>query len=126
MPVINIGYTTISCEGPKCTKTVTFLASDEQVELAKPENSWVLKTARTVINLVPAPGQQKPVPRLYCGDVCEAEATATGVHNVPEPKRIVSEPATAAQVAQAAAAAQRAQAATEALKSGSGGPVTLG
>lgn len=126
MGVVNTIYNTISCEGPNCKKTVTFLATDEQVELAKAENAWVLKTARTVINLVPAPGQQKPVPRLYCSDSCEVEATATGVHNVPEPKRIVTEPASAAAVAAAAAAAQRAQAATEALKSGSGGQVTIG
>src|SRR5258706_13270075 len=109
MGIVNIGYTTITCEGPNCRKTVTFLASDEQAELAKPDNIWVMKTARTVVNLVPAPGQQKPVPRLYCGDVCEAEALATGVHNVPEPKRIVTEPASAAAVAAAAAAAQQAE-----------------
>lgn len=126
MPVINTIYNTVSCEGPDCPKTVTFLATDEQVELAKPENSWVLKTARTVVNLVPAPGQQKPIPRLYCSDECEVKAAATGVHNVPEPKRIVTEPASAQAVAAAAAAAQRAQAATEVLKSGSGGQVTLG
>ena len=126
MSIINTVYATVTCEGPECQKTVTYLAADEQVELSKPENAWVLKTARTVVNLVPAPGQQKPIPHLYCSDECEVKATATGVHNVPEPKRIVSEPASAAQVAAAAAAAQRAQAATEALKSGSGGPVTLG
>src|ERR1700694_4386246 len=124
--IINTVYNTITCEGPDCPKTFTFLATEEQVELAKPENSWVLKTARTVVNLVPAPGHEKPIPRLYCSGECEVKATATGVHNVPEPKRIVSEPASVAQVAAAAAAAQRAQAATEALKSGSGGQVTLG
>ena|SRR5579859_2780577 len=126
MPVTNTVYSTISCEGPNCKKTVTFLAQDEQVELSKPENSWVLKTARAVTNLAPAPGQQKPIPRLYCGDVCEAEAVATGIHNVPEPKKIIAEPASADAVARAAAAAKHAELATQALKSGSGGPVTLG
>jgi hypothetical protein len=124
MGVVNTVYTTISCEGPDCTKTVTFLATEEQQELAKPENSWVLKTARTTVNLVPAPPQQKPQPRLFCSDICEINSIKTGAHNVPEPKRIVSEPASAAAVAQAAAAAKRAEAATEALRAG--GPVTLG
>jgi hypothetical protein len=124
MGIQNTVYATVSCEGPECKKTVTYLASEEQQELSKPENVWVTKTARIVSNLAPAPGQQKPQQRLYCSDECEVKATATGVHNVPEPKRIVSEPASAAQVAAAAAAAQRAQAATEALRAG--GPVTLG
>jgi hypothetical protein len=122
--IIDTIYKTISCEGPDCKNSVTFLQTEERTELAKPENAWVLKTARTVINLVPAPGQERPTPRLYCGDVCELNAIKTGAHNVPEPKRIVSEPASAAAVAQAAAAAKRAEAATEALRAG--GPVTLG
>jgi hypothetical protein len=126
MGIINTNYITVTCDNLECSKTVTYLSTDEQQELSKPENAWVIKTARTAVNLVAAPGQQKPVPRLYCSDACEIKAAATGIHNVPEPKRIVSEPASAAQVAAAAAAAQRAQAATEALKSGSGGQVTLG
>lgn len=126
MSIENTVYSTVTCEGPKCGKTVTYLAAEEQQELAKPENAWVLKTARVVTNLAAAPGQQKPIPHLYCSDVCEIETAALGVHNVPEPKRIVSEPATASQVAQAAAAAHRAKLATEALKAGTGGPVTIG
>jgi len=124
MGIQNTVYATISCEGPECKKTVTFLTSEEQVVLSQPENAWVQKTARVVTNLAPAPGQQKPIPRLYCSDECEVKATATGIHNVPEPKRIVTEPASAAAVAAAAAAAQRAEQATAALRAG--GPVTLG
>jgi hypothetical protein len=124
MGVISTNYVTVTCDYEGCGKTVTYLQTNEQEELSKPENAWVLKTARTAVNLVPAPGQQKPIPRLYCGDVCELNAIKTGAHNVPEPKRIVSEPASAAAVAQAAAAAKRAEAATEALRAG--GPVTLG
>ena len=124
MGIVNIAYATITCEGPGCDKTVTYLSSEEQQVLAKPENSWVTKTARVITNLMPAPGQQKPRPYLYCSDVCEIKATETGVHNVPEPKRIVTEPASAAAVAQAAAAAKQAEAATAALRAG--GPVTLG
>jgi hypothetical protein len=123
MAIINTVYTTIACEGPECVKAVTFLAAEEQQELSKPENSWVLKTARVVTNLAPPPGQQKPQPRLFCSDVCEAKSVATGAHNVPEPKRIIGNVASAAQVQQAADAAAKAAQATEALKAGS--PVTL-
>ena len=122
--LINTVYSTVVCEGPGCEKSVTYLASEEQTELAKPENAWVRLTARVVQNLIPAPGQQRPQARLFCSDECEIKSAATGVHNVPEPKRIVNEPANAAQVAQAAEAAARAQKATQALKAG--GPVTLG
>lgn len=119
--IINTVYATITCE--KCSKSVTFLASEEAQELSKPENAWVTKTARVVSNLQPAPGQQKPTQRLYCSDVCEIEAAGTGTHNVPEPKKIISEPASAIAVAQAAAAAKHAEQATAALRAG--GPVTL-
>ena len=122
--LINTVYSSVICEGPGCTKAATYLASEERTELSKPENAWVRTTARVVQNLIPAPGQERPQARLYCSDECEVKATATGVHNVPEPKRIVAEPANAAQVAQAAEAAARAQKATQALKAG--GPVTLG
>ena len=124
MGIQNTVYATVSCEGPECKKTVTYLTSEEQQVLSLPDNTWVLKTARVVTNLMPAPGQQKPMPHLYCSDECEIKATATGVHNVPEPKRIVTEPASAQAVAAAAAAAQRAEQATAALRAG--GPVTLG
>lgn len=124
MGLVNTVYSTITCEGPGCEKTITFLASEEQQVLSKPENAWVTKTARVVTNLMPAPGQQKPQAHLYCSDVCTIKAAETGVLNVPEPKRIVSEPASAAAVAQAAAAAKQAEAATAALRAG--GPVTLG
>jgi hypothetical protein len=123
--IVNTVYNTITCENPECGKTVTFLASQEQQELEKPENAWVRKTARLVQNLVPAPGQQRPQSHLYCSDECEIKLTATGVHNVPEPKRIqVPGAASAEAVAQAAAAAKAAEQATAAIKAG--GPVTLG
>jgi hypothetical protein len=124
MGIQNVVYATVTCEGPECKKTVTYLTSEEQMVLSLPDNAWVLKTARVVTNLAPAPGQQKPLPHLYCSDECEIKATATGVHNVPEPKRIVTEPASTQAVAAAAAAAQRAEQATAALRAG--GPVTLG
>lgn len=118
MTMINTVYATVTCDGPECQKTVTYLASDEQAELAKPENAWVLKTARIVQNLIPAPGQQKPQARMFCSDECEIKSAATGAHNVPEPKRIIAGAASAEHVAAAAAAAKMAQQATEQIKAG--------
>jgi hypothetical protein len=107
---------------------VTFLATEEQETLAKPENAWVTTTARIVQNLVTPKGshpQQKPQARLYCSDECTLAAIKLGLLNVPEPKRIVPLAGASADAVQAAAqAAERARQATEALKAG--GPVTLG
>ncbi len=111
-------YTTLTCD--QCEKTVTFLATQagEQEALTKEENLWVRKTARRVSSLVPAEGRQEPQVFLYCGDVCEANATATGKHNVPEPKKIISGAATAASVAEAAAVAKATAEATKQMKAG--------
>lgn len=124
MGQVNTVYITLTCEGPGCDKTITYLATKEQEELAKAENSWVLKTARRVLNLIPAPGQQKPAEHLFCGDVCTIKAAESGVLNVPEPKRIIEGAASAQAVAQAAAAAKAAEEATRQMKAGQ--PVTLG
>jgi len=119
MPVTNTQFSTVTCDS--CKKTITYAGVNEQEELSKPENSWVIKTARIVQNLVPAPGQQRPQAFLYCGDECEITAAGTGVHNVPEPKKIISGVASSASVAQAAAVAAAAEKATAALKSGQPG-----
>lgn len=130
MPILNTVYQTIACEAEGCTKSVTFLTSEEQVTLQKPENAWITKTLRVIQNLVPPPGshpQQKPQPHIYCSDECTLVAIKAGMLNVPEPKRIVAAGgASADSVAQAAQAAEAARKATEALKTGAGGPVTLG
>jgi hypothetical protein len=118
---INTVYITLTCD--QCQKSVTYLNTNEQVELEKEENAWIRKTARRVLNLVPAPGQREPVSRLFCSDVCTIKASESGVLNVPEPKRIIEGAATAGSVEQAAAAAKAAAAATEKLKAGQ--PVTL-
>jgi hypothetical protein len=117
MPVTNTTFSTITCE--QCKKTITYPAGPQEQEiLSQPDNSWVIKTARLVQNLVPAPGMQRPHAYLYCSDECEVTATGSGAHNVPEPKKIISNAASAASVAQAAAVAKAAEAATAALKAG--------
>jgi hypothetical protein len=115
MGIVDTGFRTISCNGPNCKKTVTFALAQEKQTFDLPENVW-LKSMRMVQTL----DARKFV---YCGDVCEAEAIATGVHNLPEPKRIIDNVATSAQVQAAADAAKAQEAATQAIKAG--GPVTL-
>ena len=111
-------FRTLTCDGLGCTHTVTFQLSKEEhaKALAAEGNEW-LKTGRFV---------NTPDGRalFYCSDVCEIKGIETGQHNLPEPKRIISGVASAAQVAQAAAAAKAAENATAAIKAGS--PVTLG
>jgi hypothetical protein len=119
MSLINTQFSTLTCD--QCKKTVTYPATEEQAILSQPENSWVIKTARIVQNMVPAPGQQRPQAYLYCSDECEVTSAGTGVHNVPEPKKIISGQASAASVAQAAAVAKAAEQATAALKAGQPG-----
>ena len=118
MGLIDLQYRTLTCEVAGCPRTVTFqLTKEEHAKtLEAPGNEW-LKTGRFV---------NTPDGRnlFYCSDVCEIKGIETGQHNLPEPKRIISGVASAAQVASAAAAAKAAEAATQAIKAGS--PVTLG
>ena len=118
MGLIDNQFRTLSCDGVSCLHSVTFQLSKEEhaKALAEPGNEW-LKTGRFV---------NTPDGRalFYCSDVCEIKGIETGQHNLPEPKRIISGVASAAQVASAAAAAKAAEAATQAIKAGS--PVTLG
>jgi hypothetical protein len=111
-------FRTLTCDGTSCTRTVTFQLSKEEHAkvLAAEGNEW-LKSGRFV---------NTPDGRnlFYCSDVCEIEGVKTGQHNLPEPKRIITGVASAAQVAAAAAAAKAAEQATTALKAG--GPVSLG
>lgn len=125
MAVNVISYETISCNGPECPRTVTYETSQAQQTFSNPENAWV-KTSRLVQPLLQNPQNPNKLVFLYCSDECEVKGTALGVHNLPEPKRIIAGPqVNAEQVAAAAAAAKRAEEATAALKSGNG-PVVLG
>jgi hypothetical protein len=117
MSIQNITFRTISCNNTKCGKTITYDMAQEKQAFDNPENVW-LKGVRQVTTL-----DQRML--AYCSDLCELAGIETGVHNIPEPKKIIETGgASAAQVQAAAEAAKRAEAATAALKSG--GPVTLG
>ena len=125
MSITSVSYETLTCNGPGCPRTITYEASQGQATFALPENAWV-KTARLVQPLLQNPQNPNKLVFLLCSDECEVKSAATGVHNLPEPKRIIQGPAVnAEQVAAAAAAAKRAEEATAALKSGNG-PVVLG
>lgn len=108
-------FYTISCDSPKCTKSVTFSATEEGSRDAVKDNPW-MRSFRNV-------STQDKRGLGYCSDECEAEGLKTGAHNILEPKKIV-EPGGAAGVNLAAKAAEQAAAATAALKTGAG--ITLG
>jgi hypothetical protein len=122
MGLSNTTFVTIACNKEGCGKTVTFEASQEKKTLSLPENSWV-NSFRIVSRLRPEEGKERPLNFGYCSDACEVEGAATGIHNLPEPKRIATQVGTAEQIA-AAAAAAKAMEATKALKDGTG--ITLG
>lgn len=106
-------FITVTCDGPKCDKKVTFFATAEDKANAEKENPWLL-TLREVVT-----SDRRQL--AYCSDTCEAEALAVGVHNRKEPQRILLGNAQQAELAAAAAAqAARAQAAIRA-----GQPITI-
>jgi hypothetical protein len=93
MSILDTTFRTITCNGPNCKKSVTFEPPrNNQVPpktgeiFAAPENSWLNTTFRT---LQASDGRNF----CYCSDTCEVEAAGTGVHNRPEPKKIVEMPA---------------------------------
>jgi hypothetical protein len=116
MGSVQSSFVTLSCDGPKCNKTVTFPATPEGQKDALEDNPW-LATLRGV-------GTSDGRQLSYCSDECEAEGLATGSHNKPERKRIITSTANQAEVSLAAQAAKQAAEATEALRRGT--PVTLG
>ena len=108
-------FLTVSCDGPNCSKSVTFAATNEGSKEAIQDNPWLM-SYRNV-------GTQDKRTLGYCSDACEVEATATGVHNILEPKKIVA-PGGQQGIDLAAKAAKQAADATAALKAGQN--VTLG
>lgn len=111
MPVLDVQVRTMTCDN-ECGKTITFDVKDAQKVVE--ENPW-LNTGRFIQT-----GDRRGF--FYCSDKCEVEATGTGKHNVPEPKKIVETPSVgAAQAIKIAAqAAENAREATKALKTGKG------
>ena len=115
MSIVDAQIRSISCNGPKCDKTVTFdVKNHEQVSK---DNPW-LSTGRNV-------GTVFGATFFYCSDTCEMENTAAGAHNPPVPKNVVdiSEAGGQNAIRLAAEAAKRTEQATKDLKDGK--PVTL-
>jgi hypothetical protein len=115
MGILDLTFRTISCNAMDCNKTITYDRNEEKKTFDNLDNVW-LKSFRQVTTL-----DQRVLG--YCSDLCEISGVGTGTHNLPEPKKIISEPASAAQIQAAANAAKQAEAATAAMKSGQ--PVTL-
>lgn len=109
---------TITCDGPECNKTITFEATEEKAKevFANPANFWLRGN-----RLVKTPDGRVLV---YCSDVCEIMGAKSGIHNLPEPKKIIDAGNQAA-VNAAVAAANAAKASDENLKKGSGGPILV-
>lgn len=108
MAIIDTVVRTITCDAFGCGKTITFDRKEEQQTFANPDNGW-LKATRVVQS---ADGRN----HVYCSDECEVKGTATGKHNLPEPKKIVE--GNAAAIAMAAQAAAQAKAADAAIREG--------
>ena len=117
MPITDSVIRIINCDGAGCTKpTLTFDRKEEQQTFAKPENGWV-KGLRLVNT---ADGRTF----MYCSDECEVKGTATGKHNLPEPKKII-ETGNAAAVAAAAQLAEARAVAEKAVREGTGGNIQI-
>jgi hypothetical protein len=104
-------FVTLSCDGPGCDKTVTFLQTQEEAQKAFQENVW-LNSARTVLTI----DQRK---LTFCSDSCEAKSVATGVHN----KQVLEVPKGNNAVELAAQAAARAKQGVDAIRKGA--PITI-
>ena len=104
-------FVTLTCDGPECDKTVTFLQTQEAAQKAFQDNVW-LNSARTILTI----DQRK---LTYCSDTCEAKGLALGIHN----KQVLEVPKGSNAVELAAQAAARARQGGEALKKGA--PITI-
>jgi precorrin-3B methylase len=105
--------TIIKCDFEGCDKSVQFDESTKQQALA--DNLW-LRTYRTVQS-----GDGRSFG--YCGDVCEVKGVESGVHNIPEPPKIV--PGNQAAIAAAAHAAAATRSGDANLRSGAGGKIQV-
>ncbi len=116
MPILDTVIRTIKCDAEGCTNELLFDRKEEQQIFAKPENAW-LKGVRLIQT---ADGRNIS----YCSDDCEVKGTASGKHNLPEPKRII-ETGNAAAVQAAATAQANAKTAEEIVRTGSGGKIQV-
>ncbi len=116
MPVIDVQTKTIRCDGPDCSKSVTFNVAEGKETASQPGNEWM-----KAIRLVQTPDGRVLV---YHDDVCEITGARSGQHNIPEVKKII-EAGNPAAIAAAAQAAEAAKVSDANLKSGTGGPVII-
>lgn len=116
MPIQDTVVRTIKCDAEGCPNEILFDRKEEQQTFQKPENAW-LKSVRLIQT---ADGRNI----AYCSDECEVKGTASGKHNLPEPKRII-ETGNAAAVAAAANAQAATKAAEKLVRDGTGGQIQI-
>lgn len=111
MSIVDIAIRTITCNGPNCTRTVTFEQS--QAEQIVRDNPWL-----NSIRVIQVTGSKRNL--SYCSDTCEVDGITSGAHNPVEEKPALITSANEASIRQAAQLAAQAEAATKAIKAGSG------
>lgn len=113
--ILDVSVRTITCDGPECDKSISFLQKDNDMMVANTE--W-LRGLRLVQTL---DGRNL----CYCSDMCEINAIGNNVHNIPAPKKIIEIPSGSGEsgIKAAAAAQAKAEEATRAFKTGQ--PVTI-
>src|ERR1700677_2430481 len=112
MSIVTTSYKTITCNGPRCTNTITFEDSQGAAQKVAAEVPW-FKTLRVVQVVVTGRNL------TLCSDQCELDSVASGAHN-PEERTNIILPHGANSQEIAAAQAKQAEEATKAMKKGSG------
>jgi hypothetical protein len=107
MGAISNSFITIKCDGPECSKTVTFPQTIEGEQEALKTNSWL-----STVRFIQTYDNRKFV---YCSDECEAKGIGTSQHNKLDKKILTGDAQTMKIAAQDA---ERARQATDALRKG--------
>lgn len=118
MSVQDVVIETAKCDNPACDKQAVFPRLQQGVLPETLEKFPWLKTSRSVQT---ADGRSF----YYCTSVCEVEGIKAGLHEPPEPKKVIEMPTGPAldAIKQAAQAELARRQGTQALKEGR--PVTL-
>jgi hypothetical protein len=107
MSIVSNSFIEIRCDGPGCSKTVTFPQTAEGEQQALQANPWL-----NMIRSIQTYDNRKFV---YCSDECEVRGIGTSQHNKQESKILTGDARTMEMAAQEAA---RAREATNALRKG--------
>ena len=115
MPIVNVQFQTVTCDGPGCKNTVTFAANPQDHAKAAAENPWLVSTRG--VTAAGANPDNSPRTFVYCSDACEVNNVTAGAHNPPQ-KKVIDIATGSAALKQAAAQAAAQQAADKAIREG--------